>query len=222
MGGGTLAAALAPTGRRIVILERGERLKPSPHDRDAEAIFGRSRFRPDEPWLDGQGQPFDAGNYYMVGGNSKFYGAALIRYRESDFAPVTHRDGTTPGWPISYGALEPDYSAAEQIYGVRGAAGEDPTEPARSAPYPHDPVPDEPDIADLRQRLARVGLTPSGLPLGVDLERWLAAGRTPWDGHPDTCGGKMDAETVAIAAALRHPNVVRFIDGLEVSDIYTI
>ncbi|MEM9319036.1 MAG: GMC family oxidoreductase [Pseudomonadota bacterium] len=207
MGGATMAAVLAPTGRRIVILERGERLTPSAFDRDAEAIFGKSRFRPDDPWLDAQGQPFEAGNYYMVGGNSKFYGAALIRYREADFAPICHADGETPGWPITYADLEPHYTAAEQMYQVRGAAGEDPTDPPRSADYSHMPVPDEADIAQLRQRLRKVGLHPATLPLGVDLERWLAAGTTTWDGHPDTCGGKMDAETVGIEAALAYPNV---------------
>ena len=38
MGGATLAAALAPTGRRIVILERGERLADCPEARDDQAI----------------------------------------------------------------------------------------------------------------------------------------------------------------------------------------
>ena len=97
MGGATLAAALAPTGRRILILERGEHLRPSPKDRDVAAIFSDGAFRPNEVWLDGSDQPFNPGNYYNVGGNSKFYGAALIRYREADFGPVAHSSGTTPG-----------------------------------------------------------------------------------------------------------------------------
>ena len=113
MGGATLAAALAPTGRRILILERGEHLSPSDHDRDAEAIFKRGVFRPEETWLDGAGRPFNPGNYYNVGGNSKFYGAALIRYREADFVPARHSGGTTPGRPISYDTIEPEYQAAE-------------------------------------------------------------------------------------------------------------
>jgi len=207
MGGATVAAALAPTGRRILILERGEHLRPAPYDRDPDAIFGRSRFRADDPWLDADGQPFEAGNYYMVGGNSKFYGAALIRYRAADFSPIAHREGQTPGWPISYADLEPDYTAAEAMYQVRGQTGEDPTDPPRSRDYPHGPLPDEADIADLRRLLARTGLRPATIPLGVDLDRWLGAGAHPWDGHPDTCGGKMDAETVGIKTALEHPNV---------------
>ncbi len=207
IGGSTLAAALAPSGRRILILERGERLTSSVYDRDPQAVFGEGRFRPDETWLDGKGRPFNPGNYYYVGGNSKFYGAALIRYREEDFDSREHMGGRSPGWPISYDDLEPDYLAAEELYDVRGTAVEDPTEPRRSGDYPHPPVTDEADIADLRSRLGRAGLTPSSVPLGVDIGRWLGGGQTTWDAYPNTCGGKMDAETCALARALEHPNV---------------
>ena len=207
MGGATLAAALAPSGRRIVILERGQRLEHSVEARDDAAIFARGHFRPDELWLDGAGKPFNPGNYYHPGGNSKFYGAVLMRYRAQDFTPLRHMGGTTPGWPISYDILEPYYQAAENLYQVRGALGYDPTEPAHSGQYNFAPVPDEPPIADLRARLAAAGLHPSPLPLGVDIDRWLAHGKTPWDAFPDTCGGKMDAETVGLTHALQHPNV---------------
>ena len=207
MGGATLAAKLAPSGRRIVILERGKRLLPSATDRDATAIFEHGVYRPNEEWLDGKDRPFNPGNYYCVGGNSKFYGAVLIRYREADFEPVAHAGGQTIGWPIPYSELEPDYLSAEHLYQVRGSVGEDPTEPKRSGAYLHSAVLDEPDIADLRKRLKTVGLCPASLPLGVDIDRWFAAGKTPWDAHPDTCGGKMDAETIGIKTALSYPNV---------------
>ena len=207
MGGATLAASLAPTGRRILILERGAHLRASPNDRDPNAIFRDGVFRPDETWLDGAGSAFNPGNYYNVGGNSKFYGAVLIRFRRADFGTIQHADGHTPGWPMSYDTLEPDYQAAEELYRVRGVLGEDPTEPEHSGNYAFEPVPHEPDIADLQTRLKRVGLSPCNLPLGVDIDRWLAFGQTPWDAHPDTCGGKMDAETVGLVEALKHPNV---------------
>jgi choline dehydrogenase-like flavoprotein len=207
MGGATFAAGLAPSGRRILILERGERLLPSAEARDPHAIFARGHFRPDETWLDGEGRPFNPGNYYHVGGNSKFYGAVLIRYRREDFSPLRHRGGTTPGWPLTYEEIEPFYQRAEALYEVRGAIGEDPTEPPHSGAYPHPPVPDEPAIADLRRRLKAIGLHPASLPLGADIERWLSHGRTPWDAFPDTMTGKMDAESCALARALAHPNV---------------
>ncbi len=207
MGGATLAAALAPSGKQILIVERGERMEHSPASRDPVAIFRDSHFRPDEHWLDGQGQPFNPGNYYVAGGNSKLYGAVLIRYRAEDFAPMRHMGGTTPGWPITYDTLEPFYQQAETLYQVRGTLGEDPTEPPHSGRYDFAPVPDEPSIAEFRARLRRVGLHPASLPLGVDIDKWLAGGQTPWDAFPNTCGGKMDAETIGLNLALQHPNV---------------
>ncbi len=220
MGGATLAAQLAPTGRRILIVEKGERLKPSSADRDADAIFGKAHFRPKEEWLDGDGQPFNPGNYYNVGGNSKFYGAVLLRYRREDFSPLHHMGGTTPGWPIAYDSLEPWYQQAEHLFEVRGTLGEDPTEPPHSGTYQHKLVPDEPTIADLRRRLKSVGLHPASLPLGIDIDTWLAHGKTTWDAFPDTCGGKKDAETVSLAHALRHPNV-SLVTGCEVTRLLT-
>jgi len=134
MGGATFAAGLAPSGAKILILERGERLTDSVAARDARAIFQRGVFRPQESWIDGAGQAFNPGNYYYVGGNTKLYGAVLIRYRAEDFAPIAHQSGTTPGWPFAYDELEPWYSRAEQLYNVRGALGADRTEPHHSAP----------------------------------------------------------------------------------------
>jgi choline dehydrogenase-like flavoprotein len=207
MGGATLAAVLAPTGRQILILERGEHLKLSTHDRDTQAIFGDGVYRSDEQWLDGTGKAFNPGHYYNVGGNSKFYGAALIRYRKDDFVPVRHGGGTTFGWPFNYEDLERDYQAAEHLYAVRGQLDDDPTEPDHSGDYPYAAVPDEPDIASLRKRFKAVGLHPSSIPLGVDIDAWLKGGQTTWDAYPNTGIGKMDAETCGLKAALAYPNV---------------
>lgn len=207
MGGATLAAALAPSGRKVLILERGERLRDSPEARDPAAIFQRGHFKPDETWRDISGAPLHPGNYACVGGNTKFYGAVLLRYRAEDFAPLRHLEGTTPGWPIGYDDLEPWYSKAEALYRVRGDAAGDPTEPPHSAPYPFPPVPDEPDIATLRRAFTAQGLRVSALPLGVDIEAWLKRAPTGWDAFPCTTGAKSDAESCALAEALKHPNV---------------
>ena len=207
MGGASFAAGLAPSGARIVILERGDRIAASAQARDPRAIFQRGHFRPQETWYDASGEPFNPGNYYYVGGNTKLYGAVLLRYRAEDFRPIEYAEGATPGWPFPYEELEPWYCRAEALYQARGALGEDPTEPPHSKPYPFPPVPDEPAIADLRQRLERIGLHPSSLPLGVDIEAWLKGGKTPWDAFPNTDTGKMDAETCGLAAALKYDNV---------------
>lgn len=207
IGGATIAAGLAPTGAGILILEAGEQIKDRPENRDQRAIFQRGHFRPDETWYEAGGEGFNPGNYYNVGGNSKFYGAVLVRYRREDFLEMRHRDGVSPAWPFPYEELEPWYTAAERLYQVRGTLGEDPTEPDHSAPYPFPPVPDEPAIAKVRKRLMAAGMHPSALPLGIDIERWLKKAKTPWDAHPNCDDGKMDAESAALAEALKHPNV---------------
>lgn len=207
VGGSTIAAGLAATGAEILILEAGDYIADRPENRDQRAIFQRGYFRPKETWYEADGTGFNPGNYYYVGGNSKFYGAVLSRYRREDFEEIQHREGVSPAWPFPYETLEPWYSLAERMYCVRGNLGEDPTEPAHSLDYEYPPVPDEPSIAEVRTRLKKKGLHPFSLPLGIDLEKWLSKARTPWDAHPNSRDGKMDAETAALAPALAHGNV---------------
>ncbi len=207
IGGATIASALADTDSSVLILERGEQLPDTPHARSSKSIFMDSHYRPKEEWLDGQGTPFNPGNYYYIGGNSKFFGAVFFRYRKEDFDVLEHFDGVSPAWPFSYEELEPWYCKAEQLFNVRGPAEGDATEPFHSKPYPFAPVPDEPDMARHREKLTAAGLNPRSLPLGVDIERWLKGGQTPWDAFPDTRSGKMDAESCPLAKALAAPNV---------------
>ncbi|TIY04174.1 MAG: GMC family oxidoreductase, partial [Mesorhizobium sp.] len=134
IGGASLAYSLADSGRRIVILERGEHLRDSPEARDDMAIFEKGFYRSTEEWLGTDGSSFLPGNYYYVGGNSKFFGAVMYRYRREDFTPRQHMDGMSPGWPITYEDLEPWYERAEHIFRVRGDASQDPTEPPHANP----------------------------------------------------------------------------------------
>jgi choline dehydrogenase-like flavoprotein len=131
----------------------------------------------------------------------------MLRYREQDFDALEHEGGLSPAWPFPYATLEPWYGRAESLFQVRGALGQDPSEPEHATPYAHPPVPDEPAIAAVRVRLAAQGLHPFSLPLAVDLECWLRRAATPWDAYPDTRSGKLDAETAALATALRSPDV---------------
>jgi len=220
IGGATLASALAATGLKILILEKGQRLLPSPEARDDVAIFQKGHFAPTEEWMASDGTPFVAGNYYVVGGNSKFFGAVMYRYRETDFSPRTHMSGSSPGWPISYADIEPWYNKAEALFRVRGTTREDPTEPPHSAQYGYDPVPDETVLKQVRDRLKRAGAHPSSLPLAIDIQKWLAEGKTGWDAFPNTGQGKIDAESGPLADAMKHQNV-RLIAGAEVLRLET-
>lgn len=216
MGGATMAATLAPTGRRIVMLERGDWLRDSPDCRDDAAIFDRGVFRPDETWETPEGKAFSPGNFYYVGGNSKFYGAVMFRYRAEDFGQMQHLGGTSPAWPIPYTAFEPWYQKAEALYQVRGQLGQDPTEPSHSGSYSHAPVPDEPAMAEVRRRLTAAGVSPFSLPLAVDIDRWCHTSDGAWDGHPDATGAKLDAQTVGIAKAQKCANFA-LVTGAKVS-----
>ena len=207
IGGATIASGLAGSGASVLILERGEKLPATAHARDSRSIFVDGHYRPKEMWREAGGQPFNPGNYYNVGGNSKFYGAVLIRYRREDFAAMEHFGGISPAWPFGYEELEPWYSKAEQLFRVRGRLGEDPTEPFHSVPYAFPPVPDEPAIARARAELKGISLNPASLPLGVDIDAWLRDGKTPWDAFPNTGIGKIDAETGPLPVALADNNI---------------
>ncbi|WP_306147363.1 MULTISPECIES: GMC oxidoreductase [unclassified Roseibium] len=220
MGGATLAAGLAPSGARITILERGHQIPDTAPARDPWRIYTNSAFRSDETWLDGNGTEFEPGNYYNIGGNSKLYGAVLIRYRAEDFEAMEHEDGVSPAWPIRYADLAPWYEKAERLYKVRGDVSSDASEPAHEGAYPFPPVPDEPAIKVARQRLENAGVHPFSLPLGVDIDSWLEAGQTGWDGYPDQRCGKMDAETCGLSEALAYDNV-DLVSGAEVTHLKT-
>lgn len=208
VGGGGVALSLADTGARILILERGKRLPKEPQNTDAEAVFVERRYRAKEKWMDGDGKEFIPGQFYQVGGHTKLYGTAMYRLRESDFQAVEHEDGVSPQWPIRYIDLEPFYAQAEQIFGVHGESGLDPTEPPRSSGYPYPAIPHEPLIAQLADQLKQQGLRPFHMPSAIDLQdggRCIRCGTC--DAFPCALDAKGDAETRLIDPALRHSNV---------------
>src|SRR5438876_1265239 len=211
-GGGTLARHLAPSCKRILLIERGGWLPREQQNWDAEEVFVKNRYVSVETWYDTHGEPFQPGLHYYVGGATKVYGAALYRLRREDFGEVRHHDGISPAWPISYEAMEPYYTKAERLYQVHGARGEDPTEPPASAPYPFPPVSHEPRIQQLHDELARAGYRPFHSPCGIMLDE----ANMPWspcvrcddcDGFPCLVHAKSDAEVLAVRPALQYPNV---------------
>jgi choline dehydrogenase-like flavoprotein len=211
-GGGTLAHKLAPSGKRILLLERGGYLPREPENWSSREIFRKERYLSDEMWYDKNGNPYKPHQQYFVGGNTKFYGAILFRMRERDFDEVQHQGGVSPAWPISYADLESHYAAAEKLYLVHSQAGEDPTEPWRSGPFPYPPVSHEPRIQQLSDDFERAGLHPFHLPVGIDLDesepetgRCVRCDR--FDGFPCLADGKADAHVCCVRPALKHANV---------------
>jgi choline dehydrogenase-like flavoprotein len=211
-GGGTLARHLAPSGKRILLLERGDWLPREPANWLAHDVFVDNRYVSEDTWYDPKGKPFQPQVHYFVGGATKLYGAALYRLRAEDFGELRHHDGISPVWPIAYDQLEPYYTLAEQMYEVHGARGEDPTEPPASAPYPFPAVSHEPRIQQLADDLAKAGYHPFHAPCGVRLLETnmpysVCVRCMDCDGFPCAVHGKSDAEVLGVRPALEHANV---------------
>jgi choline dehydrogenase-like flavoprotein len=211
-GGGTLAWKLAPSGKRILLLERGPYVPREKDNWNPRAVNVEGKYNTKEIWRDKDGKELHPHTNYYVGGNTKFYGAALFRLREADFGEIRHHGGISPAWPISYDDLEPYYAQAERLYHVHGVAGEDPSEPRRSGPYPFSGISHEPRIQQLSDDFARLGLQPFHTPLGVMLdEKKPPKSRcircNTCDGFPCLVNAKADAHICCVEPALEHPNV---------------
>ena len=207
-GGGSLLQRLAPTGKRILVLERGGFLPRERENWDPSAIAS-GRYRAPVRYRDQHGTAFQPFTHHFVGGNTKLYGAALLRQREHDFGPVQHWGGVSPAWPLGYDVFEPYYTEAEWLYHVHGTRGQDPHEPRSSRAYRHAALPHEPRIAALAERLQGLGFAPFSLPLGL---RPAAPGHAPvhlslFDGYPDPTESKADAHVIGVQPALELPNV---------------
>jgi choline dehydrogenase-like flavoprotein len=214
MGGSTLAYALRQSGRDVLVIERGHFLPREPENSMPQEMHIHGRYKTAEPWIDARtGEPFQPGTYYWVGGNTKFYGASLPRFRREDFGEIIHHDGTSPAWPFSYDDLEPYYCEAERLFEVHGITDEDPTEPPHSQPYPHPPLAHEPVIERFSDSLKRQGLhpfhTPNGMNLDTDEQRRAS---TASDGCPSESDVKSEAENRALRPALQEKNVRLLVD----------
>ncbi len=211
-GGGTIAHALSDTGRDILILERGDFLPREKENWDPAALFLQDRYGCKEQWLDKDGKSFEPGTHYYVGGNTKFYGAALFRLREADFGEIRHYGGISPAWPIHYKEMQPYYQMAEELYEVHGQRGEDPTEPPEKKPYAYPPVSHEPRIQKIFDKLKKEGLKPFHLPIGVRLnEQHREISRCirceTCDGFPCMVDAKSDSHHICISPILSQPNI---------------
>ena len=224
-GGGTLAQKLAASGKRILLLERGDYVPREKDNWNPRAVNVEGKYAAKDVWRDSEGRELHPHTNYNVGGNTKFYGAALFRLRAEDFGEVRHVGGISPAWPISYTDLEPYYAQAEGLYQVHGQRGEDPTEPPASAAYPFPAVGHEPQIQELADDFAALGTRPFHVPLGVMLdEANPRASRCircdTCDGYACLLGAKSDAETCGVAPALQHANVT-LLTGARVDRLLT-
>ncbi|HAV63570.1 MAG TPA: dehydrogenase [Verrucomicrobiales bacterium] len=217
-GGGTLTWKLAPTGKRILLIERGPFVPREKENWSTKAVNQDGRYNTKETWRDRSGKELHPHTNYYVGGNTKFYGSALFRLRAEDFGELRHHGGVSPAWPVGYDEFEPWYTEAERLYHVHGNVGEDPTEPWRSGPYPHPAISHERRIELLSEDFALQGLRPFHTPLGVMLDEQNPR-RSPCircstcDGHPCLINAKADAHVCCVEPALEYPNVTLMTDA---------
>lgn len=211
-GGGTLANRLAPSGKKILILERGTFIPKEKANWDSREVVKKERYRTSEVWYDKDGKPVRPFTHYYVGGNTKFYGSALFRFRERDFEEVIYKDGISPEWPLKYRDFAPYYAQAERLYEVHGKRGLDPTEPPSSEDYPFPPINHEPYVQQIHDALKDKGFHPFYQPLGIKLNeanRFLSAciRCDTCDGFPCFLNAKADADINGVRPAMVYPNL---------------
>ena len=217
-GGGTLANVLAPSGKRILLLERGDFLRREKENWDPAPVFIDGRYISKDTWYDADGKPFQPQAHYFVGGATKMYGAALYRLRPEDFGEIQHAGGPSPAWPLTYDDFEPYYTKAEWLYQVRGVHGEDPTEGHWSKQYPWPPVSHEPRIEQLADSLRDGGYHPFHAPCGVLLDEANRPASScircnTCDGFPCLVHAKSDAEVIAVRPILGRENVTLLVNA---------
>jgi len=186
--GGTAAAyRLVLGGLRVALLEKGDHLPTDGSTLDIERVVHRGEFLSREAWLDGHGLRLMPEEHFNVGGKTKWYGAALLRFSDREFLAEPAHDCS--GWPISAGELAPYYSEAERLLGVR------------TFDY-------EPDLARLVRRLAhphsgwQCRQMPMGLSADITLNRAEAA---HFDGFASIARLKGEAEHSLITLLREHP-----------------
>ncbi|MEB3218539.1 MAG: GMC family oxidoreductase [Nostocales cyanobacterium 94392] len=189
-GGGTLARKLAPSGKKILVLEQGEFLEKESSQLVDVEVFKKENFHAPEQWYEEEGDFFYPQTSYSVGGNTKIYSGVLQRMREQDFEKVQHQDGISPEWEVKYKDFESYYTEAEKLYQVHGQIGDDLTEPSRSQGFPFPIVDSQPQVEDICNSISKQGLHPAYLPIGIGEQ------------------GRTDAEDTGISPAIKaHDNV---------------
>ncbi len=147
-GGASLVQRLAPTGKRILLLERGDYLPREPDNWNAKAVFVDGKYQAKDTWHDEHGRSFHPGLHYVVGGNSKVYGAALFRLRERDFGEIVHQRWRLPGLAAALRGVRALLCRSRAHVPCAWAARRGPERAVRrSGPYPYAPVAHEPRIA---------------------------------------------------------------------------
>lgn len=116
-GGAATAYSLVKAGKQVLLLEKGGHLPRDGSTLDVTQVFKQGRFRNRQAWQNNRKQTLVPEEYYNVGGKTKWYGAALLRFSPHEF--VQDAGFQCLGWPIDYLELEPYYTQAEALLQIR-------------------------------------------------------------------------------------------------------
>jgi choline dehydrogenase-like flavoprotein len=116
-GGAAAAYRLVQGGLKVMLLEKGDHLPVDGSTLDIQHVVHEGKFLSREAWRDGRGRSLCPEEHFNVGGKTKWYGAALLRFAEREFQADS--DHQCVGWPVSLADMDPYYREAERLLGVR-------------------------------------------------------------------------------------------------------
>ena len=180
-GGAAAAYGLAQSGARILLLEKGGSLPLDGSTLDVARVVRDGEFLSREPWQDGLGNALRPEEHFNLGGKTKWYGAALLRFSPEEFYGDS-AEGLRD-WPIGYEDLAPYYDQAEKLLDVRTFAC-------------------EPDLRGILTRLSQKdprwhsASLPLALIQDVTNHPWEAQ---HFDGFASALGCKSDAQTAFLS-----------------------
>ena len=191
-GGSAAAYQLAQSGKKVLILEQGAELPKDGSTLDVEKVMRKKIFLESKVWHDEQGKPIVPQERSNIGGKTKWYGAALLRFGSNEFSADSAYQYLP--WPFPGEELNPYYEQAEQLLQIR-----------------HFPI--EPDfqkiVAGLQQRDSR--WCAESLPMGLSAEILNNLNELKhFDGFASPHDLKADAETKFLSDIRTLPNVDLF------------
>lgn len=175
-GGSAAAYRLVQGGLRVALLEKGDHLPADGSTLDIQRVVHAGEFLSREPWTDPLGNTLRPEEHFNVGGKTKWYGAALLRFGAHEFeADATH---SCSAWPIALADLAPYYDQIEKLLDVRTFAC-------------------EPDLARILRHSGGVDSGWDATPLPLSLSATINAHHheaTHFDGFASVAGIKGEAE----------------------------
>ena len=202
-GGGALARRLAPSGKHILILERGTFLPQEKENSGHQSGLCRIAIIPMKFGRIAKGGLSIRRPPIGLGAIRRSTAPLSFRLRERDFEEVQHEGGISPAWPLKYRDYQSSTTKPRSCIQAHGQRGADPTEPPTGQPYPHPPVTNEPRVQEIHDELKARGYHPFPCPVGIKLNE-----RVRWQSQCircDTCD-----ELPASSRPSRTPTITAF------------